>query len=161
LLLTTGTSATQPAKAQTTVGENMLGGLTNLRDQIVKGGNHVVDQITKGGIGFLTAIGSSVPNVRVHINTAYQDMVKGNTTGAGTELKELNANFLNDSSLVYGLGQEVSQIAQNTSAHIDGHAKQMLSAIGADLKNIALNSEGVRANSTSNSTGASNSTVPK
>jgi len=37
----------------------------------------------------------------------------------------------------------------------------MLSAIGTDLKNIALNSEGVRANSTSNSTGASNSTVSK
>ena len=37
MLLTTGTSITQSAKAQTTVGENMLGGLTNIRDQIVKG----------------------------------------------------------------------------------------------------------------------------
>jgi hypothetical protein len=161
VLLTTGTSATQPAKAQTTVGENMLGGLTNLRDQIVKGGNHVVDQITKGGIGFLTSVGSSVPNARVHINAAYQDIVKGDSARAGTELKELNANFLNDSSLVYGLGQELSQIAQNTSAPMDSHSRQMLSAIGTDLKNVALNSEGVRANSTSNSTGASNSTVSK
>jgi hypothetical protein len=88
-------------------------------------------------------------------------MAKGNTAGAGTEVKQLNANFLNDSSLVYGLGQEISQIAQNTSAPMDSHSKQMLSAIGTDLKNVALNSEGVRANSTSNSTGASNSTVPK
>ena len=86
-------------------------------------------------------------------------MVKGDTAGAGTELKELNANFLNDSSLVYGLGQELSRIAQNNSAPMDIHSKQMLSAIGTDLKNIALNSEGVRANSTGNSTGASNSTV--
>jgi hypothetical protein len=161
VLLTTGTSATEPAKAQTTVGENMLGGLTNIRDQIVKGGNHVVDQITKGGIRFLTSVGASVPNERVYINAAYQDMAKGDTAGAGTELKQLNANFLNESSLVYGLGQEISQIAQNTSAPMDSHSKQMLSAIGTDLKNVALNSEGVRANSTSNSTGASNSTVPK
>ncbi|MDQ6667827.1 MAG: hypothetical protein M3Y53_06325 [Thermoproteota archaeon] len=161
MLLTTGTSTTQSAKAQTTVGETMLGGLTNVRDQIVKGGNHVVDQITKGGIRFLTSVGASVPNERVYINAAYQDMAKGNTAGAGTELKQLNANFLNDSSLVYGLGQEISRIAQNNSAPMDSHSKQMLSAIGTDLKNLALNSEGVRANSTSNSTGASNSTVSK
>ena len=88
-------------------------------------------------------------------------MAKGNTAGAGTEVKQLNANFLNDSSLVYGLGQEISRIAQNNSAPMDSHSKQMLSAIGTDLKNIALNSEGVRANSTSNSTGDSNSTVSK
>ena len=161
MLVTAGTSITQSAKAQPSVGENILGGLTNIRDQIVKGGNHVVDQITKGGIGFLASVGASVPSVRVHINTAYQDMVKGDTAGAGTELKELNANFLNDSSLVYGLGQELSRIAQNNSAPMDSHSKQMLSAIGTDLKNIALNSEGVRANSTSNSTGDSNSTVSK
>lgn len=55
-LLTTSTSGLQFANAQTTVGENMLGGLTSLRDQIVKGGNHVIDQITKGGIGFLFLI---------------------------------------------------------------------------------------------------------
>jgi hypothetical protein len=161
VLLTTGTSATEPAKAQTTVGENMLGGLTNIRDQIVKGGNHVVDQITKGGIRFLTSVGASVPNERVYINAAYQDMAKGNTAGAGTELKHLNANFLNDSSLVYGLGQEISRIAQNNSAPMDSHSKQMLSAIGTDLKNVALSAEGVGANSTSNSAEASNSTVSK
>jgi hypothetical protein len=161
MLLTTGTSITQSAKAQTTLGQNMLGELTNIRDQIVKGGNHVVDQITKGGIGFLTSVGASVPNERVYINAAYQDMAKGNTAGAGTEVKQLNANFLNDSSLVYGLGQEISRIAQNNSAPMDSHSKQMLSAIGTDLKNLALNSEVVRANSTINSTGASNSTVSK
>jgi hypothetical protein len=161
MLLTTGTSITQNAKAQPSVGENILGGLTNIRDQIVKGGNHVVDQITKGGIGFLTSLGANLPNERVYINAAYQDMAKGNTAGAGTELKGLNANFLNDSDLVYGLGQELSRIAQNNSAAMDSHSKQMVSAIGTDLKNIALNSEGVRANSTSNSTGTSNSTVSK
>ena len=127
----------------------------------MKGGNHVVSQITKGGIGFLTSLGASLPNERVYDDAAYQDMAKGNTTGAGTELKQLNANFLNDSSLVYGLGQEVSIIAQNSSVPMDSHSKQMLSAIGSDLKNVALNSEGVRANSTSNRTGASNSTVSK
>lgn len=161
MLLTTGTSITQSAKAQTTVGQNILGGLTNIKDQIVKGGNHVVDQITKGGIGFLTSLGANLPNERVYINAAYQDMAKGNTAGAGTELKGFSANFLNDSSLVYGLGQEISLIAQNNSTPMDSHSKQMLSAIGTDLKNVALSSEGVRANSTSNSTGASNSTVSK
>ena len=159
MLLSTATTGIQSAKAA--LGESIVGGLTNLNDQIVKGGNHVVSQITKGGIGFLTSLGASLPNERVYINAAYQDMAKGNTAGAGTELKQLNANFLNDSSLVYGLGQEISRIAQNNSAPMDSHSKQMLSAIGTDLKNVALNSEGVRANSTSNSTGASNSTVSK
>jgi hypothetical protein len=37
-LITTSTSGLQFANAQTTVGQNMLGGLTSLRDQIVKGG---------------------------------------------------------------------------------------------------------------------------
>jgi hypothetical protein len=148
VLLTTSTSGLQFANAQTTVGENMLGGLTSLKDQIVKGGNHAIDQITKGGIGFLTAVGSNIPNVRVHVDRAYQDIIKGDT--AGTEIKELNTNFLNDSSLVYGLGQELGQIAHNTS--VSSHSRQMLSAIGTDLKNVALNSEGVGANSTSNST---------
>lgn len=161
ILLTTGASITQSAKAQPTVGENFLGGLTNLRDHIVKGGNHVVAQITKGGIGFLTSLGANLPNERVYINAAYQDMAKGDTAGAGTELKQLNANFLNDSSLVYGLAQEISLIAQNNSAPMDSHSKQVLSTIGTDLKNLALSSEGVGANSTSNSTGASNSTVSK
>jgi len=149
-LLTTSTGVLQFANAQTTVGGNMLGGLTSLREQIVKGGNHVIDQITKGGIGFLTAVGSNIPNVRVHVDRAYQDIIKGNTAGAGTELKELNANLLNDSRLIYGLGQELSQIAQNTS--VSSHSRQMLSAIGTDLKNVALNSEGAGTHSTSNST---------
>jgi hypothetical protein len=159
MLLSTATTGIQSAKAA--LSESVVGALTNLHDQIVKGGNHVVDQITKGGIGFLTSVAASVPNERVYINAAYQDMAKGNTAGAGTELKQLNANFINDSSLVYGLGQEVSLIAQNNSAPMDSHSKQMLSAIGTDLKNLALTSQGVRANSTSNSTGASNSTVSK
>ncbi|MGB6673609.1 MAG: hypothetical protein WBE34_14365 [Candidatus Nitrosopolaris sp.] len=159
MLLSTATTGIQSAKAA--LSESVVGALTNLHDQIVNGGNHVVDQITKGGIGFLTSVAASVPNERVYINAAYQDMAKGNTAGAGTELKQLNANFINDSSLVYGLGQEVSLIAQNNSAPMDSHSKQMLSAIGTDLKNLALTSQGVRANSTSNSTGASNSTVSK
>lgn len=110
----------------------------------------MIDQITKEGIGFLTAVGSNIPNVRVHVDRAYQDIIKGNTAGAGTELKELNANLLNDSRLIYGLDQELSQIAQNTS--VSSHSRQMLSAIGTALKNVALNSEGAVANSTSNST---------
>src|SRR5437899_12110979 len=89
MLLTTGTSITQSAKAQTTAGQNMLGELTNLRDQIVKGRKHVVDQINKGGSGFLTSVVASLPNEIVYINAAYQDMAKGNTTGAATELQQL------------------------------------------------------------------------
>jgi hypothetical protein len=86
-------------------------------------------------------------------------IIEGNTAGAGTELKELNASFLNDSSLVYGLGQKLSQIAQNTSG--SSHSRQMLYAIGTDLKNVALDSEAVGTNSTSNSTRASNATASK
>ncbi|MFZ0894622.1 MAG: hypothetical protein WAZ77_08985 [Candidatus Nitrosopolaris sp.] len=159
MLLSSTTTVIQSAKAA--LGDSVLGGLTDLNSQIVNAGNHVVSQIAKGGLGFLTSVGSSLPNVRVHINTAYQDIVKGDSAGARTELNELNANFLNDSSLVYGLGQQLNQIAQNNSAPMDSHSRQILSAIGTDLKYVALTSEGVRANSTSNSAGASNSTVSK
>ena len=85
-----------------------------------------------------------------------QDIIKNDKTGAGIQLKQLYANFVNDSKLAYGLGQELEQIAQNNSAHIDSHAKQIFSAISTDLKDIAL-----RSNSTSTGTGADNSTNSK
>jgi hypothetical protein len=151
VLLTTGGSAFQSARAQTNNTGGLFGTLANFKDQIVKGGNHVADQIAKGGARFLNGIAASVPNARVHFDTTYQDIAKDDKTGAGTQLKELYADFVNDSQLTYGLGEELNQIAQNNSAHIDSHTKQMLSAIGTDLKAIALGSG--KSNSTSNSTG--------
>jgi hypothetical protein len=151
VLLTTSGSANQPARAQT----NNTGGLlsaSNFKDQIVKGGNHVMDEITKGGAGFLNATAAHLPNVKDHFGTTYQDIIKDDKTGAGTQLKQLYANFVNDSELAYGLGQELDQIAQNNSAHVDIHIRQILSAISTDLKDIALRS---------NSTGAHNSTNSK
>jgi hypothetical protein len=71
--------------------------------------------------------------------------------GYRTELKKLYANFLNDSETVDGLGQGLSQIAQNNSVHIDSHTKQLLSAVGVDLREIALGSR--KSNSTTNGTG--------
>jgi hypothetical protein len=160
MLLSTATSVIQSAKAP--LGESMLGGLTNLGDQIVKGGNHVVDQIAKGGVGFLKSAAAfvGIHNIQLRINAANQDLAKGNTTGAASELKQVDKALLNDSSLKYGLGQRISQIA-NSSAAMDSHSREQLSAISNDLKNLALNSVGVRANSTSNTTGGSNSTVSK
>ena len=60
----------------------------------------------------------------------------------------INKGLLNDSSLLFGLGHRISQITQNSSASIDSHSKQVLSAIGADLKNLGFNMEGIRSNST-------------
>lgn len=151
VLFTTGAGAFQSVRAQTNNTGGLFGTLANFKDQIVKGGNHVADQIAKGGAGFLNGIAASVPNARVHFDTTYQDIVKDDKTGAGTQLKELYADFVNDSQLTYGLGEELNQIAQNNSAHIDSHTKQMLSAIGTDLKAIALGSG--KSNSTSASTG--------
>jgi hypothetical protein len=159
ILLTTSGSTFQSARAQTNNTGGLFGTLANFRDQTVKGGNHVVDQITKGGAGFLNGIAASLPNTRVHFDTTYQDIVKDDKTGAGTQLKELYADFVNDSQLTYGLGEELTQIAQNNSAHVDSHTKQILSAIGTDLKGLALGSGKI--NSTSNSTGANNSTQSK
>jgi hypothetical protein len=152
VLFTTGAGAFQSAKAQLNPGQSLLGTLTNARDQIVKGGNHVVDQISKGGTGFLSALGAAAPGIRVHLDTAYQDMVNTDNAGARTELKQLYANFLNDSGTIYGLGQELNQIAQNNSAQTDSHTKQILAAIGTDLKQIALNTA-AKSNSTNNGTG--------
>jgi hypothetical protein len=155
VLLATSGSIFQPARAQTNNTGELLSA-SNFKDQIVNGGNHVMDEITKGGAGFLNATAVHLPNVKAHFGTTYQDIIKDDKTGAGTQLKQLYANFVNDSELAYGLGQELNQIAQNNSAHIDSHTKQILSAISTDLKDIAL-----RSNSTSTSTGANNSTNSK
>lgn len=154
VLFTIGASGSQSALAQLNNmhrTRNLLGGVANLGDQVVQGGNHIADQITKGGAAFLATIAASVPNMRANFDSTYQDIVKEDNAGAGTQLQQLYANFVNDSETVYGLGQEISQIAQNNSAHFNSHTKQMLSGIGIDLKDIALGSS--KSNSTSNATG--------
>ena len=68
ILLTTSGGIFQPTRAQI----NNTGGLlstSNFKDQIVKGGNHVMDQIIKGGAGFLNTTAASLPNVRAHFGT--------------------------------------------------------------------------------------------
>lgn len=136
--------------ARAALAENIHGGLLNLGDQIVKGGNHVVNEIVKGGKGFLKSAAAfvGIRNVILRINDANQDLAKGNTTGAALELKQANKALLNDSSFTYGLGQRISQITQNKSAQIDPLSRAQLSAIATDLKAISLNSVGVKPNST-------------
>lgn len=138
----------QSAKAA--LAENIHGGLLNLGDQIVKGGNHVVNEIVKGGKGFLKSAAAfvGIRNVILRINDANQDLAKGNTSGAALELKQANKALLNDSSFTYGLGQRISQITQNKSAGIDPISRAQLSAIATDLKALSLNSVGVNPNST-------------
>ena len=58
MLLSSTTTVMQSAKAA--LGDSVLGGLTDLNSQIVKGGNHVVGQIARGGLRFLTSVGSSL-----------------------------------------------------------------------------------------------------
>jgi hypothetical protein len=142
-----GAGFLQSAKAQTTAGEQILGGLTNLRDQIVKGGNHVADQITKGGLAGLKSAAAfvGIHNVQLYINSANKDLAKGNSSGAVSDLKRVDKALVNDSSLMYGLGQRISQLAQNSSAISDSHSRDQLAAIGTDLKNLALNTVGARA----------------
>jgi hypothetical protein len=154
VMVSTNAGAIQSAKAQTTVGGQALSGLTNLGDLVVKGGNHVTDQITKGGLDFLKSATASVGihNIQVRINEENQDLATGNMSQAVSELNEIDKALVNDSSLTYGLGQRISQLAQNSSAITDSHSREELSAIGTDLKNLALNSVGAETNSTSGTT---------
>jgi hypothetical protein len=149
-LLTGITSVTTTAKAQTTVGGHLTAALKIINDKIVEGGQSVVKQSVKGGIGFLKHIASifGVHDIEDHTNVAGQDLTKGNTTGASSELKTVNKALLNDSGTLYGLGQRISQIAQNSSASINSYTKQLLSAIGLDLKNLSFNMEGIHTTST-------------
>ncbi len=156
-LFTSG--AFQSARAQTNNTGGLLGALANFHEQIVKGGSNIADQIGKGGASVLNSIAAAVPNVRAHFDTTYQDIVKNDKSGAGTQLDQLYANYLNDSETVYGLGQELNQLAHSNSAQIDSHTKQIIAAVGTDLKDIAVGSG--KTNSTSNSTSASNSTKTK
>src|SRR5947208_12192020 len=127
MMLGTVTSAVQSAKAA--LGENILGGLTNLGDQVVKGGNHVVDQIAKGGLGFLKSAAAfvGIHNIQLRINEENQDLTKGNTAGAVSALNEIDKALVNDSSMMYGLGQRISQLAQNSSAITDSNSREQLS----------------------------------
>jgi hypothetical protein len=154
------TSLTHSVKAQTTVGQHIAAGLKSINDQIVAVGQSFVKESVKGGIGFIKSVGSllGVHDVEDHVGAANQDLAKGNTTGVSSELRMANKALLNDSTVLYGLGQDLSQIAVNGSAVPDTNNRLLLAAIGTDLKNLALNSEGIRANST---TGANSSTVSK
>lgn len=155
VMVSTNGGVIQSAKAQTTVGGQILSGLTNLGDQVVKGGNHIADQATKGGHGFLKSAAAfvGIHNIQLRINEENKDVAKRNTSGAVSELNQIDKALVNDSSLTYGLGQRISQLAQNSSAITDSHSREQLSAIGTDLKNLALNSVGAKANSTSGTTG--------
>ncbi len=82
--------------------------------------------------------------MQLHINAANQGLGKSNNAGVASELKQASKALKNDGSLMYGLGQRISQIAQNNSAPMDSHSREQLSALGTTLKNLALNSEGVR-----------------
>jgi hypothetical protein len=62
----------------------------------------------------LNATAVHLPNVEAHFGTTYQDIIKDDKAEAGTQLKQLYTNFVNDSELAYGL-------VQNNSAHIDNH----------------------------------------
>jgi len=86
MLLSMATTVIQSAKAA--LGETILGGLTNLNDQIAKGGNHVGYQITKGGLGFLKSAAAfvGIHTIQLHISTANQDLAKNNTTGVSSGL---------------------------------------------------------------------------
>lgn len=144
LMINASVGNTQSAKAQTAVGEQVLTGLTNLGDQVVKGGNHVADQITKGGLSFLKSAAAfvGIHNIQLRINEENKALAKGNTSGGASQLGQIDTALVNDSSLMYGLGQRISQLSQNSSAITDIHSKEQLSAIGTDLKNLALNSVG-------------------
>jgi hypothetical protein len=155
VMASTNAGVIQSAKAQTTVGGQALSSLTNLGDLVVKGGNHVTDQITKGGLGFLKSAAASVgiQDIQVLINEGNRDLAKGNISETVSELNEIDKALVNDSSLTYGLGQRISQLAQNSSAITDSHSREELSVIGTDLKNLALKSVGAETNSTSGTTG--------
>lgn len=97
--------------------------------------------------------------MQLHINAANQDLAKSNNAGGALKLKQANKALKNDGSLMYGLGQRISQIARNNSTPMNNQSREQLPALGTTLKNLALTSEGARANSISNT--ASNSTVSK
>ena len=51
--------------------------------------------------------------MQLHINNAAnQDLAKSNNAGVALKLKQANKALKNDGSLMYGLGQRISQIAQ-------------------------------------------------
>ena len=158
--LTGITSLAHTVKAQTTIGQHISANLKSITDQIVAGGESVVRDSEKVGVAFLKSAGAlfGVHDIADHVTAASHDLANGDATGASSELKMANRALLNDSSFLYGLGQIESKIAENSTAVPNVNDRLLLAAIGADLRNVALNSEGIRGNST---TGTNSSMVSK
>jgi CII-binding regulator of phage lambda lysogenization HflD len=76
--------------------------------------------------------------MQLHINAANQDLAKSNNAGVALKLKQANKALKNDSSLLDGLGQRISQIARNNSAPMHSHSREQLSALGTALKILLL-----------------------
>lgn len=62
--------------------------------------------------------------MQLHINAASQDLAKSNNAGVASKLKQANKALKNDGSLMYGIGQRISQIAQINSAPMDSHSRE-------------------------------------
>jgi hypothetical protein len=160
LLLTVGLTSAAIANAQpATIGGQMLTGASQLRDQIVGGGQYIVNEVSKGGLAFLKGLGTAtgIHDVEIHINAARQDLANGNTATAATELNKADMALKNDSITISGLGEEVTAIAQNKSMSLNDNTRNLLSTLGNDLSSISLQMEGV--NMTSRGVNNSTATV--
>ena len=62
--------------------------------------------------------------MQLHINAAVQDLAKGNNAGVSFKTKTANKALKDDGSLMYGIGQRISQIAQNNSVTMDSHSRE-------------------------------------
>jgi hypothetical protein len=158
LLLTVGVTSAAIANAQpATLGGQMLSGASQLRDQIIGGGQHIVNGASKGGAAFLKGLGTitGIHDVEIRINAARQDLANGNTAAASTELNKADIALKNDSITISGLGQEVTAIAQNKSVALNDNTRSLLSTVGNDLSSISLQMEGVNMTSS----GGNNSTA--
>ena len=164
LLLTVGLTSAAIANAQpATIGGQMLTGASQLRDQIIGGGQHLVNEASKGGLAFLKGLGTitGIHDVEIHINAARQDLASGNTATASTELNKADMALKNDSITISGLGQEVTAIAQNKSVSLNDNTRSLLSTLGNDLSSISLQMEGVNMTSSGVNNPTATVSLPK
>jgi hypothetical protein len=142
-LLVAGSSISQ-AEGQT-VGKQLMDAL--------QAGEGVVRQIEDGGISVINDIERlfGVRDVENHVDKAREALAQGNSEAASAAITTVDETLQNSSAHISGLGQHITNIAENQSLSIDQATRQTLMEIGDALISVAHDHDGVYQSNSSSS----------
>ena len=128
-----------------TVGKQLMDALQS--------GEGVVKQIEEGGVAVIDRIGSffSGGNVENNVDKAREALSQGNNEAASAAITTVDETLQNSSARISGLGQHITDIAENQTLSIDQATRQTLTEIGDALNSVAQDFDGVYQSNSSSS----------